>query len=301
MEPKTGTTIASVFAALFSVVVTVAATLLSLRAGATEHDLFLILTWILIATSLATLIALAVYVSLFVREQLHALKHLKILERLLPTAIIFESRHDTVDINRQGDAKTTFEVRVAAQSEQHIPWIDVPVFVELSPSSHPFSGIRLLDLRVDGVEYNCDHALLPVERRDPYDKSGTKGRVVDVASIRVPIDLSSERQKCIFSFSILSMGAFSNLEAGEPVYVDIPFPTKEIVVDVRGIDGLSLSYAANNINSVEAVQLGTGFIDLDESRTASRGARRTSHLRWSYSGAKVGYEYKIAVAALGKV
>ncbi|MFG3291299.1 hypothetical protein ACGF3G_21125 [Streptomyces sp. NPDC048179] len=286
---------AAFISAVVSVVLTIAGTLVSLRSSASQAGLFLVLTWMLIAASVATGLVGVWLLADGIRKNVRELAHLRDLEAYVPRLIRFRRRYDTFAIASDGSATLRISCDVESPDAAVVPWISFPMLAEVSPDRAPWSSIVVHRVSVDGVESDPDIAFIRRERGVPAEPSALGGRLVESGAVRVPISLDPGRTHRSFTIELELIGAFGFIDHEEKCYVDVLYVTDSLEVTIVGRDGLRVSCSPFAQNRVEAQQLGMEVPDVPESQLQSRFCQTADGVRWKTSQAKIGYRYAIPV------
>ncbi|CAM5240921.1 hypothetical protein SALBM311S_05987 [Streptomyces alboniger] len=287
--------LAAFISAVVSVVLTIAGTLVGLRSSASQAALFLVLTWLLIAASIATGLVAVWLLADSIRENVRDLAHLRDLEAYVPRLIRFRQRHDTFVIASDGNATLRISCDVESPDAAVVPWISFPMVAEIPQDHPPWTSISVRRVSVDGVESDPTVAFIRRERKIPAEPTAIDGRLVESGAVRVPVSLDPGRTRCSFTVELELSGAFGFVDHEEKCYTDVSYVTDNLEVTITGRDGLRISCSPYAQNRVEAQQLGMEMPDAPESQLQSRHCQMTDGVRWKTAQAKLGYRYAIPV------
>ncbi|MEB3958823.1 hypothetical protein OKJ48_00905 [Streptomyces kunmingensis] len=289
---------AAFVSAMVSLVLTIAGTLVGLRSSASQAALFLVLTWLLIAASLATALVAGWLVADSIRKSTHELAHLRDLEAYVPRLIRFRRRHDSFVIAGDGNATLKISCDVEAPDADVVPWISFPMIAEVPQDQPSWTSISVRRVCVDGVDADPSIAFIRRERKIPADAATLDGRLVESGAVRVPVSLDTGRRRCSFIVELELLNAFSFIGHEEKCYTDVSYVTDHLEVTITGYDGLRVSFSPYAHTRVEAQQLGMEMPDAPESQLQSRYCQATDGVRWRTEQAKLGYRYAIPVRGL---
>ncbi|MEU7382209.1 MULTISPECIES: hypothetical protein [unclassified Streptomyces] len=287
--------LAAFISAVVSVVLTIAGTLVGIRSSASQAELFLVLTWLLIAASIASGLVALWLVADSIRKDVRKLAHLRDLEAYVPRLIRFRRRHDTFVIAGDGTATLRISCDVESPDAAVVPWISFPMIAEVAQDHPPWTSITVRRVSVDGVDSDPAIAFIQRERKIPAEPTALDGRLVESGAVRVPVSLEPGRTRCTFTVELDLFGAFDFIGHEEKCYTDVSYVTDNLEVTVTGRDGLAISCSPYAQNRVEAQQLGMEMPDAPESQLQSRYCRAGDGVRWKTGQAKLGYRYAIPV------
>lgn len=291
--------LAAFVSAVLSVVLTIAGTLVGLSSDASKSAVFLVLTWVLIVTSIATGGAALWLLADSVRKQVRALAHLRELDAYVPQLIRFRRRHDTFVIDSGGDASVQMACEVESPEAAVVPWLLFTMIAEVPEDRPEWSSIVVRRVCVDGVESDPAVAFVKRHRQILVDSSSINGRAVEVGAVRVPVSLGMGRTRCSFEVELDLIGAFAFIDREEKCYTDVLHVTDELRVTIKGKDGLRVSCSPYSHYRVQASHLGMEMPDLPESQLQSAYCQSVDGVRWTTGNAKLGYRYAIAVRGQG--
>ncbi|MGC0376596.1 hypothetical protein [Streptomyces sp. SAI-229] len=287
--------LAAFVSAVLSVVLTIVGTLVGLRSEASQKELFLVLTWTLIAVSVISgAVALWVLAD-SIRKNVRELSHLRSLEDYMPQLVRFRRRHDTFVIRSGGDAFLSITCDVESPTEAFVPWISLATTAEVDRGGPEWESILVRRVCVDGVDADPAVSFVRLHRKIPVDDSSVNGRVIEVGAVRIPVSLDSGRTRCSFDVELELRGAFTYIDREEKCYAEVPHVTDELRVIIKGEDGLRISCSPFAEHRVKATLLSTEMPDLSESQAQSAYCQMSDEVRWVTKNAKVGYSYAIAV------
>lgn len=149
-------TVASFATGAATTVLTVAATLVSLRSDASREGLFLVLSWTMYAAAAGVALILAWVLSGAIRDNVRKLDHLAELEKHVSRLIRIRRRSELVQINAEGDALVHCELEVESAPDISFPWLTIPIFAGASPTAPEWQGATIHRITVDGIEYDPD-------------------------------------------------------------------------------------------------------------------------------------------------
>ncbi|MBQ1088354.1 hypothetical protein [Streptomyces sp. B93] len=281
--------------AVVSVILTIAGTLVGLRSSASQAALFLILTWLLIAASIATGVVAVWLLADSIRKDVRDLAHLRDLEAYVPRLIRFRQRRDTFVIGGDGNATLHISCQVESAESAVVPWISFPMIAEVSPDHTPWTSIVVRRVSVDGVDSDPTIAFVRRERKVPAEPTAADGRLVESGAVRVPVSLAPGRTRCSFTVELELIGAFGFVGHEENCYTDVSYVTDVLEVTITGRDGLEVACSPYAQSRVEAQQLGMEMADMPESQLQSRYCHMADGVHWKTTQAKLGYRYAIPV------
>ncbi|WP_225098807.1 hypothetical protein [Streptomyces sp. CoH27] len=287
--------LAAFVSAVLSVALTIAGTLVGLRSQATQGELFLVLTWVLIATSIASGAVALWILADSIRKNVRELAHLRNLEDYMPQLVRFRRRHDTFVVRPDGDALLSITCDVESPTSAFVPWISFAMTAEVVPGAPEWESIQVRRVCVDGVDADPAVSFVKLHRKVPVDGSGANDRVVEVGAVRIPVSLDSGRTRCSFDVEVALRGAFTYIDREEKCYAEVPHVTDELRVVIKGENGLRISCSPFAEHRVKATLLSTEMPDLVESQVQSAHCQMSDEVRWVTTNAKVGYSYAIAV------
>ncbi|MFH8452603.1 hypothetical protein ACH4CD_25590 [Streptomyces fungicidicus] len=287
--------LAAFVSAVLSVVLTIAGTLVGLRSEASQRELFLVLTWMLIAVSIVSGAVALWILADSIRKNVRELAHLRSLEDYMPQLVRFRRRHDTFVIRSDGDAFLSITCDVESPTAAFVPWISLATTAEVARGGPEWESVHVRRVCVDGVDADPAVSFVKLHRRTPVDDSSVNGRLIEVGAVRIPVSLDSSRTRCSFDVELELRGAFTFIDREEKCYAEVPHVTDELRVIIKGEDGLRISCSPFAEHRVKATLLSTEMPDLAESQAQSAYCQMSDEVRWVTNNAKVGYSYAIAV------
>ncbi|KOU59134.1 hypothetical protein ADK57_34545 [Streptomyces sp. MMG1533] len=287
--------LAAFVSAVLSVALTITGTLVGLRSQASQGELFLVLTWILITTSVVSGAVAMWILADSIRKNVRELEHLRNLEDYMPQLVRFRRRHDTFVIRSDGDALLSITCDVESPTAAFVPWISFATTAEVARGGPEWESIQVRRVCVDGVDADPAVSFVKLYRKIPVDESSVNGRLVEVGAVRIPVSLDSGRTRCSFDVELELRGAFTYIDQEEKCYAEVPHVTDELRVIIKGEDGLRISCSPFAEHRVKATLLSTEMPDLVESQVQSAYCQMSDEVRWVTKNAKVGYSYAIAV------
>jgi len=288
--------VAALLTGIVSIIVTIAGTLISIRSGAPPQTLFLTLAWIMfLSAACGVLIAMRLVLDEMRTERLQ-LERLKDLDSHVPRIIRFIRREDRFAIRADGDARLLIISEALLDGDASVPWLAFPMLAEIRPAQVPWESIKVVHMEVDGNPVDSTAAFVPRERRTIVNDSYLQDRIVESGLIRVPVSLGPTHRRCRFSVDIRLIGAFTEIDSEEMCYTDVAYVTDELVVTIRGENGLTVGGSPFAAHRVEAMQLGMELLDSPETQLQSaKCAFRQSAVEWRTSDSKLGYRYRIPI------
>lgn len=223
-------------------ILTIAATLVSLRSGASQESLFSILTWIMYVSAACTAIVFGWVLLDAIRSSLGELRHLSELEAHVPRLVRFHRRSDIVQIAANGDAFVRIECEVESAAGTSVAWLTFPILWGAEPNGPKWESFFIRKVAVDGVDFDPALTLTKKARSYIFNNPRFEHAILEEGAVRVPISLEPNRRRCTFAIEVEAPKAYTALVDAtleeDSYFADISCLTDEIVVQIEGIDDL---------------------------------------------------------------
>jgi len=282
-------------------ILTIAATLVSLRSDASRESLFLVLSWTMYASAACTAIVFGWILLDSIRHSLRELSHLSELEAHVPRLIRFRRRLEQVQISIDGDALIRYECEVESAPGASAPWLTFPILCGADPDGPEWQSFSIKEVSVDGVEFDPALALTKKARSRILNNPRFEHIVLEEGAVRVPISLEPNRRRCTFVIEVEMARMYAsilNADLQEDSYfADIAYITDEISVHIKGVDNLRLFCSSRADYRVQASQFSGELLDTTESHLQSASCSMSRGVQWRSTSAKIGYRYEIPISA----
>lgn len=280
-----------------STILTIAATLVSLRVDASRESLFLVLSWTMYAAAGATALVLAWIVAGTLRDSVRELRHLKELEAHVSHLIRYRRRDEQWRISPNGDTTLRFEGEVECAVDSYAPWLTLPIYTGAELTAPEWSSAIVRLVSVDGVEFDPVQTCMRKSRSRTVDDPNI---VIEEIAVRVPIALGLDRRRCTYLVEVEAPG-LCGLVKDEYCFANVVHMTDEINVNIVGADGVRVFCSPGADYRVHASELSGELLDSVESQLQSAGCRMGNGVHWRSNNAKIGYRYRIPFSADGLV
>jgi hypothetical protein len=282
-------------------ILTIVATLVSLRSDASRESLFLVLSWAMYVAAASTFVVVAWILLDATRRSLRELHHLSELEAHVPRLLRFRRRFERVQISIDGTALVHLECEVESARGAFVPWLTVPFFGGADPDGAEWQSFSIRRVSVDGVDINPASAFTRESRTTVLNDPKFPHMVLEKGSIRVPISLEPNRRRCAFVVDVEMPRAYAAiLEADledDSYFTDVVYVTNEINIQIEAVGDLRVSASPRADFRVEASQLSGELLDTTESQLQSANCSMRNGIQWRSTNAKIGYRYGIPISA----
>ena len=289
--------VAAFLSGAISSVLTVAATLVSLRSGASQQAMFQILAWVMYISSSLTVLILAWIVADTLRSRIRDLRRIADLQAHMPRLVRVRRRTDKYTIAPNGDAVVRFECELERETSAPVHRLTFPVSAGVPQDSPPWASFDVRQVTVDGIDHNTDKLFVPLSRKQPHSHRNTpfENLVVEEGAVRIPVSLDHSKRSCRFVLEVAMPKSMLNIRGEEYCVADISLVTDEINVIVHGSGNLDVNYSHEADYRVRASQLSGEIIDTVESQLQSRGCQPGKGVFWRSTNTKLGYRYEIRI------
>ncbi|MEV6238021.1 hypothetical protein [Lentzea sp. NPDC051838] len=296
VRPGTSPAIAAFFSGAVSVLLTVAATLVSLRNEADKKQLFDVLNLVMYATSAATFLVLLWVISLGLQRRLSRLRSLRDIDRHITWHVRMRKRTDHLEVFEDGTGRWIAECEVEAEPGVAVGWVAFPVFSAAARNAEPWQSVRVRRLAIDGRDYDAQRSYIRLSRGF-VEGPLFEGLVREEGVIRVPVTLEKGQTRRHIRLEVDFNKSMPALFTEESHSVDISYITDEIDVHVIGGDGLEIFPSSSASHLVEASQNKGEHADALESILQSSTCRHRDGIHWRSNTAKLGYRYEFKFVA----
>lgn len=281
---------------VITTILTIAATLVSLRSDASRESLFLMLTWTMYIAAACAVLVFAWILLDAIRNNVQQLRHLSELEAHVPRLIRFRRRFDKIQVSERGDFLARYECEVESAVGSSVPWLTVPVAASALPDDPEWQSVTVRHISVDGVDFDPTLAFIRKSRTRIVNNPRFDGIILEEGVVRVPISLEPDRRRCAFVIEVELHGAGTIFE--EDAYlVDIAYVTDEINVHIGGRADLRVFCSSRADYRVQASQFSGELLDTAESQLQSAGCHMGPDVQWRSVSTKIGYRYEIPISA----
>jgi hypothetical protein len=296
----TSPAVAALFSGAVSMLLTVAATLVSLRNEADKKQLFDVLNLVMYATSAATFLVLLWIIGLGLQRRLSQLQSLRDIDRHITWHVRMRKRTDHVEVFEDGTGRWTAECEVEAEPGVAVGWVAFPVFSSAAKNAEPWQSVRVRRLAIDGRDYDAQRSYIPVSRGS-VEGPLFKDLVREEGVIRVPVTLEKGQSKRHIKLEVDFNKSMPALFTEESHSVDISYITDEIDVHIIGSRGLEIFPSSSAAHLIEASQNKGEHADATESILQSSTCRHRDGIHWRSKNTKLGYRYEIKFVARREV
>lgn len=282
-------------------ILTIAATLVSLRSDASRESLFLVLSWTMYVAAGCTFVIVGWILLNTIKVSVRELHHLTELEAHVPRLIRFRRRSERVHISTAGDALVHIECEVEATSGASAPWLTFPFCAAVDPDGPEWQSFSIRRVSVDGVNFDPVSTFIKRSRSRILNNPRFDRIILEEGGVRVPISLEPNRRRCTFAIEVewpRAYAAILDADLEDDSYLsDIAYVTDEIDVHICTIDKLQLSCSSRADYRVQATQINGEVLDTAESQLQSANCSMGSGVHWRSTSAKIGYRYEIPISA----
>jgi hypothetical protein len=282
-------------------ILTIAATLVSLRSGASQEALFLILSWVMYVSAACAAVVFGWILLDAIRSSLGELRHLSEIEAHVPRLIRFRRRSDRVHISIDGDVSVRYECEVESAVGASVAWLAFHVGWGADPDGPEWQSFSIRKVSVDGVDFDPTLTLTKKARSKILGNPRFEQVILEEAVVRVPVSLEPNRRRCTFLIEVDVPKAFAGIVGAtleeDSYFADIGCLTDEIDVCIEGADGLRLLCSSRADYRVHASQFSGELLDTAESQIQSVSCNMQRGVRWRSLNTKVGYRYEIPISA----
>ncbi|MEU7480832.1 hypothetical protein AB0A63_32990 [Lentzea sp. NPDC042327] len=295
---KSGTSpaIAALFSGAVSILLTLAATLVSLRNEADKKQLFEVLNWVMYATGGATFLMLLWIISLDIKRRLDLLGSLHDIDRHVARQVRLAKRTDHLVVFENGNGRWTAECEVEAEPGLAVGWVTFSVFAAAAESNEMWRSVKVRRLQLDGRDCDVERSYIRKSRAHVEDPM-FKGLVREEGVIRIPVTLEKGQPRRHFKLEVDFIGSMPALFSEESHAVDTPYITDELDVHVTGGPGLEIFPSPTASHLVEASHNKGEDWDPQESILQSGTCRHRDGIHWRSKNTKLGYRYEIKFVA----
>lgn len=292
----TSPAVAAFFTGVVSVLLTVAATLVSLRNDADKKHLFEVLNWVMYATAAATFLVALWLISIGIKRRLDQLQSLRDVDRHITWHVRMRRRTDHLEVFEDGTGRWTAECEVEAEPGVAVGWVAFPVFTSASADAEAWQSVRVRRLTIDGKDFDAQRSYIRVSRGF-VEGPLFKGLVREEGVIRVPVNLEKGQPKRHIKLEVDFNKSMPALFTEESHSVDISYITDEVDVHVFGGPGLEIFPSPGAAHLVEASQNKGEHADALESVLQSSTCRLRDGIHWRSKNTKLSYRYEVKFVA----
>lgn len=292
----TSPAVAALFSGAVSVLLTVAATLVSLRNEADKKQLFDVLNWVMYATGATTFLVLLWIISTTLNQRLGELRSLRRLDRHVTSHVRMVKRTEHLEVFEDGSGRWITECEVQTERDVAVAWLAFPIFSSAQVDAEPWRSVQVRRLTVDNKDYDVQRSYI---RRSRAFVEGAlfKGLVIEEGVVRIPVSLEKGRSKRRIRLEVHLNKSMPALFTEESHSIDISYITDEIDFYVTGAPGLDIFPSPLAAHLVEASQNKGEHADTQESILQSSTCRHTTGVHWHSTSTKLGYRYEIRFLA----
>ncbi|HEY2762570.1 MAG TPA: hypothetical protein VGJ13_00915 [Pseudonocardiaceae bacterium] len=282
-------------------ILTIAATLVSLRSGASQENLFLTLSWIMYVSAACTAVVFGWILLDAIKRSLGELRALSEIEAHVPRLIRFRRRSDKVQVLMDGSALICYECEVESAVGASVPWLTFPIGWGADPDGPEWQSCFVRKVSVDGVDFDPALTLTKRARSRVLNNPRFEHVVLEEAAIRVPVSLEPNRRRCTFVIEIEAPRAYAAIVSAtleeDSYFADIACLTDEIDVRIECVDALRLLCSSRADYRVQASQFSGELLDTTESQVQSASCNMRNGVQWRSTNVKIGYRYEIPISA----
>ncbi|MFS8102363.1 hypothetical protein LFM09_35080 [Lentzea alba] len=275
-----------------SVLLTVAATLVSLRNEADKKQLFEVLNWVMYAAGAATFLVLLWIISTTLQQRIALLRSLRDLEAHVSRHVRMRKRTDRLVVSPGGSGTYTVDLEVEAERDVAVHWIAFPVFSSAKSGAPAWQSASLRRMVVDGRVHDVRQSY-DRRRRSTVEGQQYTGLVFEEWVVHVPVPLEVGKSKCRVTLEIAFNESMPALFTEESHMIDISYLTDEVDVHLIGEESLELYPSPLARYLVEASQNRDEQVDGEESILQSSTCRHGNGVHWRSKNTKLGYRYEI--------
>lgn len=288
----TSPAVAALASGAVSILLTVAATLVSLRNEADKKQLFEMLNWVMYATGGATFLVLLWIISTTLQQRLAQLRSLRDVEAHVSRHVRMRKRTDRLVISPDGSGVYTVDLEVEAERDIAVHWIAFPVLSSAPAGAPPWQSASLRRMVVDNRVHDVRQSYKR-QRRSVVESPLYADLMVEEWVVRVPVPLEVGKSKCRVTLEIEFNESMAALFTEDSHMIDISYLTDEIDVQLTGQENLELYPSPLARYLVEASQNRDEQVDSEESMLQSSTCRHSNGIHWRSKNTKLGYRYEI--------
>jgi hypothetical protein len=292
-KPGPSSAIVALLSGAVSIVLTIAATLVSLRSDASKAGLFLNLSWIMMVSAGVAILILLWMALESLRVRIVELRHLRDIDSHVPRRLRIRRRVDKLEIDASGNATMTVECDVEGAVEESIPWMAFPLGGAAKQDELPWQSVKVVELNVDGRDYDAARSYVHRSRKTVEGDQLYQGLLLEEGVVRVPISLEQGKRKCHVRMVVEMSGVFRDILAEDACFVDISYVTNELELHVSGKDGFRIFFSPSANYRVAASQVGGEILDTIESQLQSGNCSHRKGIHWGSRSVKIGYRYEL--------
>jgi hypothetical protein len=282
-------------------ILTIAATLVSLRSGASQESLFSVLSWIMYVSAACTAVVFGWILLDAIRRSLGELRHLSEIEAHVPRLVRFRRRSDRVQVSIDGDALVRCECEVECAAGASVAWLTFPIAWGADLNEPEWQSFYIRKVSVDGVNFDTALTFIKKARSMILNNPRFERIALEEGAVRVPISLEQNRRRCIFVIEYEAPRAYAAIVGAtleeDSYFADIACLTDEIDVRIEGVDDLRLFCSSRADYRVQASQFSGELLDTTESHLQSASCNMRHGVQWQSINAKIGYRYEIPISA----
>jgi hypothetical protein len=292
-ESGISATVAALVSGAASTLLTIAATLVSLRSDASKTALFDVLNLMMYVSAAGLTIFLIWLISDSIASRIRRLRHLQDVEAHIPRHLRIKRRNDYYMIRGDGSAIGETEWEVESEDGASVPWIGIPIVAGSPIGAQPWAAIEVIEMSVDGRGHSRPQQAFI--RKSRINRVDLESLVMEEGIVRVPINLGRNRRSCTIRLRIHMPNAFADIMTKDWYIVDIAYVTDELNVHISGSDGLEVRCSPTADHLVKASQPSGEVFDATESQVQSQTCRGDDSIIWRSTSAKIGYRYEISL------
>lgn len=282
----------AIVASLLSVLVTALAFLAGELSGkdGSEFSMWLAYTAVAVALVVLATLHLRVYLKDLNSARV-ALGIEKAIVQAVPTLLSFATREDILTLHENGDAELEWRFDLKSAPGESVTQLAFPIYAEGERQAEEWTSIEVKSIEVAGRKRDVAQSLSPMEHR----VSKVDGRPsLQYALLKVPVELSDGSTTCPVRIVLTFKGVFPQASQLEAFYIDVPYLTQSIMVQVAAPGRVVRQPVGRNEPTIDAMSALMETRDLKESAIQNDQVRHVGdRLVWEAEAPKLGYRYKL--------
>ena len=290
-------------AAILTALASFAATLLTDASGLTPHERKQVVLLLLVLLSLALIVLLCItyfadMLSVF-RERSSALEAREadvasksMVIASVPRTVEFDRRRDRLVVEPNGDATLEWDFSMVSPAGETVTDLGFLLYGEVDKGKRGPSNANALEVQsllVNGVQ-RARGSLSFRWRRN----SGSPSVDLECWLLSMPVSLRRLDDRCDITAIIKFHGVFSNASVREEFYVDIPYLTRDLLVEVRASPQYAVRHCPGGGPHVKATSVLMEASDPREAQRSGESEENGDALVWHTTAPKLGYRYTLA-------
>jgi hypothetical protein len=283
---------------LISIAATLLSVLISISTGISNSRYAVPALYVFLVSTLA--LCAGIYLSAYLQDLKVARRdfaNAQLLERVVPTFIMFRRRVDTFSVERDGDAMLTWDFELSSSLGASLTELNFPIVAEYEDviirEESPLVVAEYVE--TNGERQDASDAYRVMERHALLsDKGVPTRRLTEHALLRVPIALEDDSSVCRVRVTLRFCQLFRMPQDRKWLIIDVPYSTERLTVTINSPGqtvrrdlrqgGVTLAAAASLLNTTDVVET---------SKQNQLCRQIGSSIVWETESAKIGYRYRL--------